>query len=75
MGNLVFIEGALNKEGYLKIFRDNVLQSAEKMGLGDHFKFWQDNDPKHKSRLCQEWPLYRVPHSITPPPNHQTLIS
>ncbi len=37
--NLVFIEGALNKEGYLKILRDNVLQSVEKMGLGHHFKF------------------------------------
>ncbi len=37
------------------------------MGLGHHFKCWQDNDPKYKSRLCHEWLLYRVPHSITPP--------
>ncbi len=58
VGNLVFIDGTLNKEGYLKILRDNVLQSEEKMGLGHHFKFWQDNDPKHKSRLCQEWLLH-----------------
>ncbi len=36
------------------------------MALGHHFKFWWDNDPKHKSRLCQEWLLYRVSHSITP---------
>ncbi len=47
VGNLVFIEGTLNKEGYLKIFRYNVLQSAQKMGLGYRFKCWQDNDPKH----------------------------
>ncbi len=67
VGNLVFIEGTLNKEGYLNILRDNVLQSAEKMGLGHRFKFWQDNNPKHKSRFCQEWLLYRVPQSITPP--------
>ncbi len=66
VGNLVFIEGTLNKEGYLKIPRDNVLQSAEKMGLGHHFKFWQDNDPKHKSRLCKKWLLYRIPLNITP---------
>ncbi len=46
VGTLVFIESTLNKEGYSKILRDNVLQSAEKMGLGHHFKFWQDNDLK-----------------------------
>ncbi len=39
VGNRVFIEGILNKEGYLKILRDNVLPSAEKIGLGHHFKF------------------------------------
>ncbi len=47
VGNLVFIEGTLNKEGYVKILQDNVLQSPEKMGLGHHFKFWRYNDPKH----------------------------
>ncbi len=67
MGNLVFIKGTLIKEGYLKILRDNVLRSAEKMGLRHHSKFWQDNYPKYKPRLCQEWLRYRVPHSITPP--------
>ncbi len=74
VGNLVFIESTLNKEGYLKILRDSVLQSAEKMGLAHHFKFWQDNDLKRKSRLCQEWLLYRVLHSITLPlPNSPDL--
>ncbi len=33
VGNVIFNEGTLNKEGYLKILRDSVLQSAEKMGL------------------------------------------
>ncbi len=66
VGNLVFIEGTLNKEGYFKILRDNILQSAKKMDLGHHFKFWQDNDPKHKSQLCQKWLLYQVPHNLNP---------
>lgn len=73
VGNLVFIEGIMNKEGYLKILQDNLLQSAEKMGISKTFKFYQDNDPKHKSRLVQEWLLYRVPKCVGPPPQSPDL--
>lgn len=46
-GNLVFIDGIMTKKEYLTILRQNVQQSATKLGIGDDFIFIQDNDPKH----------------------------
>ncbi|KAH8245626.1 hypothetical protein KR032_001767, partial [Drosophila birchii] len=49
VGYLVFIEGNMDKHMYLKILKDNLEDSAMKLGLEDNFRFYQDNDPKHKS--------------------------
>lgn len=68
VGQLVFIDEKLNKEGYLKILKNNVRQSAEQLGIGSTFKYYQDNDPKHASRLCQEWAIYNIPKVLHPPP-------
>ena len=46
-GNLVRVEGIMKKEQYEKILKENLKQSAVKVGLGRRFVFQHDNDPKH----------------------------
>jgi len=67
MGELVFIDGILNKNKYLSILKDNLIKSANNMNIRDNFKFYQDNDPKHKSRIVQEHLLYNCPKILHPP--------
>ncbi|GBM76663.1 hypothetical protein AVEN_206543-1 [Araneus ventricosus] len=45
VGNLHFIEGMMDKYMYLDILKQNLKQSAEKMGILPHYKLYQDNDP------------------------------
>lgn len=73
VGNLVFIEGIMDKMCYLNILRDNLKCSAEKLGLGTTFQFYQDNDPKHKSHIVREWMLYNCPKVIQTPPQYPDL--
>ena len=40
----------MDKYVYKTILEENVLQSAEKLGVIGKFYFQQDNDPKHKSK-------------------------
>nr|CAA44764.1 Uhu [Drosophila heteroneura] len=44
VGNLVFIEPTMDKNVYLNILKENLLQSAEKLGIRRTFRFYQDND-------------------------------
>ena len=55
VGNLVFIDGIMDRYVYKNILDENVLQSAEKLGIVDEFWFQQDNDPKHKSRYAMNY--------------------
>ena len=55
LGNLVKIDGIMNSVQYLRILQENLVDSAEKLGLGANFVFQQDNDPKHSSRLLKEY--------------------
>ena len=73
VGNLVFIEGAMNKDDYLKILRDNLSPSVEKLGLDQSWVFQQDNDPKHTAKLVKEWLLHRTPKQLDHPPQSQGL--
>ncbi|CAK9811674.1 Transposable element Tc1 transposase [Anthophora quadrimaculata] len=68
VGNLIFIEGILDKAKYLHILKDNLKKSAVKLGLLENFYFQQDNDPKHKAKIVQEWLLYNIPHMLHTPP-------
>ncbi len=73
VGDLIFIDGTVNKEYYLPILKGSLLQSAAKMGIAGRFKLYQDNDPKHVSRLVQEWLLYHCPKVMHPPPQSLDL--
>lgn len=42
IGNFEFIDETMDKFGYLDIFKSNLKQSAEKLGLSR-----EDSDPKH----------------------------
>lgn len=73
VGKLVFIDGIVDKYKYLDILNNNLLQSAHQMGIKNSFKFYQDNDPKHQSRLVQEFLLYKCPKILHPPPQSPDL--
>ncbi|GBM33957.1 Transposable element Tcb1 transposase [Araneus ventricosus] len=64
VGNLLFIDGTMNKYVYLDILKRNLKQSASNLGISRHFKFYQDNDPKHTADICKLWVLYHCPGVI-----------
>ena len=45
----------MKKEQYENILKENLKQSALKMGLGRRFIFQHDNDPKHTSLLVKNY--------------------
>jgi len=56
VGCIVHIKGNLNKELYMEILEDDVLGGFHDLGLNyHHFYFQHDNDPKHTSKLVQQW--------------------
>lgn len=72
-GNLHFIEGIMDQNMYLDILKQNLKQSAEKFGLQGSFKFYQDNDPKHKAQRVKQWLLYNCPKVLETPPQSPDL--
>ena len=55
----------MTKEVYLDILKNDLITSIKKFGFIDpvnanifYYKYYQDNDPKHKSYLCKSWLLY-----------------
>jgi hypothetical protein len=46
-GNLVWVEGIVKKEQYEKILKENLKQSAVKLGVGRRFVLQHNNNPKH----------------------------
>lgn len=67
VGNLEFIETTMDKTIYLNLLKSNLLQSADKLGIRRDFRFYQDNDPKHKSGIVQSWLIWNCPHLMAPP--------
>ncbi|KAH8292862.1 hypothetical protein KR044_001663, partial [Drosophila immigrans] len=47
VGNLVFIEGNMDRFQYKSILDHNLKPSVKKLCLGESWIFQQDNDPKH----------------------------
>lgn len=67
VGKLQFVESIMNKFQYLDILKNSLVQSAEKLGIKENFRFYQDNDPKHKSGIVQTWLIWNCPHVMQPP--------
>jgi len=68
VGKLVFIDGIMDHKMYINILKENLKKSAEDMGIGQHFYFQQDNDPKHTAYNTKMWLLYNVPKQFSTPP-------
>lgn len=51
----------------LNVKKRNLKQSAEKLGILDNFKYYQDNDPKHKAHVVREYLLYNCPKGLETP--------
>ncbi|GBM80138.1 Transposable element Tcb2 transposase, partial [Araneus ventricosus] len=73
VGNLHFIDGIMDKCMYLGILKQNLKQSAEKMGILPHYKLYQDNDPKHNAHICKLWALYHCLQVIRTPTQSPNL--
>lgn len=73
VGNLVFIDGIMNKEKYVAILKENLKSSVERLGLPDTWIFQHDRDPKHTSYLAKEWLLYNSPKQLNSPPQSPDL--
>lgn len=73
VGNLTFIDINMDRMVYLDILKDNLKQSASKLGLTAGWYFQQDNDPKHTAGVVKEWLLYNVPHQLHSPPQSPDL--
>lgn len=73
VGELRYIEETMTKEVYLDILKDSLHQSAEKLGIRGSFKFYQDNDPKHKAYIVRSWLLYNCPKVLETPPQSPDL--
>ncbi|GBM62691.1 hypothetical protein AVEN_46509-1 [Araneus ventricosus] len=68
MGNLVFIENYMHQYKYINILKENLKISAQKLGIQNTFKLYQDNDPKHTALSVLLWLLHNCPKVIKTPP-------
>lgn len=68
VGELVFIDGIMDKMIYLDILKNNLKTSAQRLNLGANWRFQQDNDPKHTAHVVKQWILYNTPHTLSTPP-------
>lgn len=73
VGNLVFIEGKMDRMVYLNILQQNLPETAKKLNLNSSYLLVQDNDPKHTSRIVKEWLLYKVKKVLPHPPQSPDL--
>lgn len=73
VGEMTFIEGNMNAKQYIDILRDNLSNSALKLGIPNSYYFQQDNDPKHTAYITRLWLLYNVKNQLQTPPQSPDL--
>ncbi|GFX06422.1 transposable element Tc1 transposase [Trichonephila clavipes] len=74
LGKLVFIDGIMHKRWLILIYcKNNLKESADKLGLGSNFIFQQDNDPKHTAFVVKEWLLYHCRNQLNTSPQSPDL--
>ena len=54
-----FIDEIMDSEVYVNILSKNLLASTQKLQMGKHFIFQQDDDPKHMSKKAKEFFIYK----------------
>lgn len=67
VGELVFIEGNMDKCGYLYILQGNLKKRTENLNVGENYYFQHDSDPKHTAEIVRLWLLYSTPHTLKAP--------
>ena len=61
VGTIQFIDGTMDKHVYNNILKNNVKQSALKMGMPANYMFQQDNDSKHTAEINKLWLIWNIP--------------
>lgn len=72
-GNLHFIDVRMDRFVYLELLKENLEESAKKLGLESMYTFQQDNDPKHTAKIVQEWIGNNTPAQLKTPPQSPDL--
>lgn len=73
VGNLVFIDGNMDRHQYKYILEQNLKPSVDQLNLGASWIFQQDNDPKHTAHIVRDWLLYYAPRQLNSPPQSPDL--
>lgn len=70
VGDLVFIDGIMNKMSYLNILKNHLKSSSlsDKLQLENNYYVQHDNDPKHTAYIVKQWVLYNTLHVLATPP-------
>ena len=61
------INGTMDKFVYNGIFKSNVKQRAQKLGIPTSYMYQQNNDPKHAADLNKMWRMWNVPNQLRTP--------
>ena len=74
VGIIRILDEIMTKDVYLDILKNELIASLKKFGFIDpvnpnkfYSKYYQGNDPKHKSYLCKSWLLYNCTKVIDAP--------
>ena len=51
--DLVMFDGIMDAVLYVRILREGLIPSAQRLYPGGNYLFMQDNDPKHTSRVLR----------------------
>ncbi|GFW68604.1 transposable element Tcb2 transposase [Trichonephila clavipes] len=73
IGELVFIDGIMDKMVYLEILKNNLQKSNVNVGLGSNIIFQQDNDPKHMAKIVKLYLWYHCKKELHTPPQSPDL--